>query len=419
MFRAVSMARSRLLISSANAPVPFTVFFASSLRYLHFLPCSLQFLAFFSATARNPSYRRRRRKSNISGPLPPDQSQIDAAIAQLPPRFTSLDLSAYLASIADPLLCVPLLLHSTQHRPRLFRSDNDDAAAAAPFLTAVNRLGAARLYREMDSAASLAFSFPCLSLPEPFFNSLIHFYAEARWVTKAIGVFKRMRRSSAYGARPTSRTFDLLFTAILGHPGADSYIHHLYMDALRSLFRQMLDSGVAPDVFALNSMIKGYVLSLHLNDALRIFHQMVPIYGVEPDEHTYSYLIHGLCAQGRTRNAKELYTEVRVKGLVPTKRACNSLVSALALAGEVDEAVAAMWEAVGMRRAPDFMTCRTVVQEICERRRPGDAAELLREMMGKEVIDGRCYWELLYGVRQGDGCGNERHWHRFHAEEDG
>lgn len=162
----------------------------------------------------------------------------------------------------------------------------------------------------------------------------------------------------------------------------------------------MVGSDVAPDIYALNAMIKGYVLSLHLNDALRIFHQMEPIYGVEPDDHTYSYLVHGLCSQGRTLNAKELYVEMRGKGLVPTARACNSLVSVLAMAGEVEEAVAAMWEGVGMRRRPDFITCRTVVEEICRQQKVGDAVVLLRELRQKEVIDGQCYKELLTGLRE-------------------
>ncbi|KAI0515541.1 hypothetical protein KFK09_008206 [Dendrobium nobile] len=341
------------------------------------------------------STRGRRRKKKGTGDLPPpDQSQISTAIASLPPRFTPSDLSGAIASLPDPRLCIPLL-HSTLHRLNLLR--HGDSAASYPFLTAVKRLGTARLYREMDSVVSLAFSFSSLSLPENFFNTLIHFYSEARWISKAIGIYKIMR-SSKTAARPTARTFNLLFAAILGHRGANSYVHHLYMDALRSLFRQMVGSGVAPDIYALNAMIKGYVLSLHVNDALRIFHQMVPIYGVEPDEHSYSYLVHGLCSQGRTLNARELYVEMRGKGLVPTGRACNSLVSVLAMAGEVDEAVAAMWEGVGMRRCPDFITCRTVVEEICRQQRAGNAVVLLREMRQKEVINGQCYKKLLTGI---------------------
>lgn len=165
----------------------------------------------------------------------------------------------------------------------------------------------------------------------------------------------------------------------------------------------MVESDVRPDVHALNAMIKGYVLSLHLNDALRVFHQMGNVYGVEPDENSYSYLVHGLCSQGRTRNAMEMFGEMRGKGLVMTARAWNSLVCALAMGGEVEEAVGVMWEGVGMRRWPDFVTCRTVVEEMSRRGGAGDAAVLLREMRGKEVIDGKWYNVLLKGLEE-DHC---------------
>ncbi|XP_020590285.1 pentatricopeptide repeat-containing protein At2g27800, mitochondrial-like [Phalaenopsis equestris] len=388
MIRALRSLRSPFFSSS---PLPFSLlkFRCRNLISPHSSDPTNPTIPF--STTRISTHGLRRRKKNFRDP-PPDQSQISAAVASLPPRFTSSDLSAAIARLHDLRLCIPLL-HCSLHRPNLVR--HGDSTAFSPFLIAVKRLGTAHLYREMDSAASLAFSIS--SLPEAFFNALIHFYSEARWVSKAIGVYKIMR-SSRSAAQPTTRTFHLLFNAILGHRGANSYIHHLYMDALRSLFRQMVGSGVAPDIYALNAMIKGYVLSLHLNDALRIFHQMVPIYGVVPDEHTYSYLVHGLCSQGRTRNAKELYVEMREKRLVPTTRACNSLVSVLSMAGEVEEAEAVMWEGVGMGRCPDFITCRTVVEEICRQGRAGDAVVLLREMRQKEVIDGRFYKELLAGL---------------------
>ena len=73
----------------------------------------------------------------------------------------------------------------------------------------------------------------------------------------------------------------------------------------------MVNNEVEPDVFALNSMIKGYVLSLHVNDALKIFHQMGMVYNCQANSFSYDYLIHGMCAQSRTHNARELCTEMK------------------------------------------------------------------------------------------------------------
>ncbi|KAG1346581.1 pentatricopeptide repeat-containing protein, mitochondrial [Cocos nucifera] len=354
------------------------------------------------------SRRTPRSKRSKRAPPPVDQGQLDRAISELPARFTSADLAAALARHPDPRLCHELLLAALRH-PRFRRpaaAANDDDDHLSPFLITIKKLGAARLYREMDAIASLALSLPSLPLSEPFFNTIIYFYAEARMLSKAIYVYKRMRAAGDPAVHPTTRTYNLLFAALLGR-GANSYIHHVYMDSIRALFRQMLDSGVAPDVFALNSLIKGYASSLHLNDALRVFHQMVPVYGVEPDENTYSYLIHGLCAQGRTRNAGELWAEMRGKGLAPSGRAANSIVSALAMAGEVAEAVKIMWEVAWIGRAVDGITCRTLLEEICRQGRVGDAVRLLREMHEKELVDGRMYRELLHGIQ--DEFGDSLH----------
>ncbi|KAH6787557.1 Tetratricopeptide repeat superfamily protein, partial [Perilla frutescens var. hirtella] len=100
----------------------------------------------------------------------------------------------------------------------------------------------------------------------------------------------------------------------------------------------MVDDGIEPDIFCLNSMIKGYVLSLHVNDALRIFHQMGVMYECQPNSFSYDYLIHGLCAQGRTNNARELCDTMKKSGFVPSSKSYNSLVNSLALEGEIDEA---------------------------------------------------------------------------------
>jgi pentatricopeptide repeat protein len=56
----------------------------------------------------------------------------------------------------------------------------------------------------------------------------------------------------------------------------------MYMDNVSALFRKMLEEGTTPDTRTLNVLIKGYAQSLHLNDALRVFHQMRPLYGCEP-----------------------------------------------------------------------------------------------------------------------------------------
>eukprot|EP00268_Persea_americana_P015162 TRINITY_DN16877_c0_g1_i3.p2 TRINITY_DN16877_c0_g1~~TRINITY_DN16877_c0_g1_i3.p2 ORF type:complete len:153 (+),score=40.54 TRINITY_DN16877_c0_g1_i3:772-1230(+) len=151
----------------------------------------------------------------------------------------------------------------------------------------------------------------------------------------------------------------------------------------------MVDDGLEPDVFSLNAMIKGYVLSLHVNDALRIFHQMGAVYKCLPNAFSYDYLVHGLCAQGRSMNAQELYGEMKSKGFVPSRKAYNSLVNCLAIGGEVDEAVWILWEMEEMKQAVDSITYQTVVDALGRQGRVEEAVRLLRQLREKELLDGQ------------------------------
>ncbi|XP_010272260.1 PREDICTED: pentatricopeptide repeat-containing protein At2g27800, mitochondrial-like isoform X2 [Nelumbo nucifera] len=221
--------------------------------------------------------------------------------------------------------------------------------------------------------------------------------SEARKLSRAINVYKYMRRSKDSSCKPSVRTYNILFAALLGR-GSNTYINYMYMDTISCLFKQMVNDGIEPDIFSLNFMIKGYAQSLHVNDALRVFHQMGVVYNCLPNSHTYNYLIHGLCVQGRTVNAKELYEEMKNKGFVPSSKAYNSLVNCFAINGEIEEAEKILWEVAEKRVVIDFITYQTVLNEICRQGMIGKAMLLLNELQEKDLVDGHAYRKLLCGV---------------------
>ncbi|XP_038893505.1 pentatricopeptide repeat-containing protein At2g27800, mitochondrial-like [Benincasa hispida] len=353
-------------------------------------------LNFYSNRAPSRSFRRRaskRLKSSIKPTL--DDTQFQSAVSQIPPRFTSEELCNVISLQGDPLVCFELFNWASQ-QPR-FRHD------VSTYLITIKKLGEAKMYEEMDHVVNQVLSVPSIG-SETLYNTMIYFFTEARKLTRAINIFKHMQNNRNLNCRPSIRTYNLLFTAFLSR-GRNAYINHMYMETIRCLFRQMVnDDGIEPDIFTLNSMIKGYVLSLHINDALRIFHQMGVVYSCLPNSFSYDYLIHGLCAQGRTDNARELCNEMKEKGFVPSGISYNSIVNAMALNGEVEEAVNYLWEMIDNRRSPDFITYRTVLDEQCRQGRVGEATSLLRELQEKDLVDGHTYRKLLYVLE--DDYGN-------------
>ncbi|KAK7404684.1 hypothetical protein VNO78_05640 [Psophocarpus tetragonolobus] len=348
-----------------------------------------QFNSSYSTKGPSRSYRRRARKRLLKSSKPTlDQTQFQHAQSQLPPRFTPEELCNVIRRQGDPLVCLELF-HWASHQPR-FRHD------VSTFHVVINKLGAAKMYQEMDDIVSQLLAVPLIG-SEPLFNSVIYYFTQARKLTRAVNVFKHMKSSRNLNCsfRPSVKTYNILFAAFLGR-GSNSYINHVYMETIRCLFRQMVNDGVKPDIFSLNSMIKGYVLSLHVNDALRIFHQMGVVYDCQPNALTYDCLIHGLCAQGRTNNAKELCYEMKTKGFVPSSKSYNSLVNSLALGGEIEEAVHYLWEMTDKQKSPDFITYRTVLDEICRRGTIQEGMRFLQELQEKDLVDGYAYRKLLY-----------------------
>lgn len=340
----------------------------------------------YSTKPPSRSYRRRVRKRLLKALKPTlDEAQFQLAMSQLSPRFTPEELCNVITFQEDPLVCLELFNWASQ-QPR-FRHD------ANTYHITIQKLGAAQMYQEMDDVVNQVLAVP-LVCSEALYNTIIYYFTEARKLTRAVNIFNHMKSSRNLNCKPSIRTYNILFGALLSR-GSNSYINHAYMDTIRCLFKQMVNDGIQPDIFSLNSMIKGYVLSLHVNDALRIFHQMGVVYACKPNSFTYDYLIHGLCAQGRTKNAKEIYDEMKTEGLIPSSKSYNSLVNALALGGEVEEAVKFLWEMTENKRAADFITYRTVLDEICRQGRVQEAMRLLQQFQEKDLVDEHAYRKLL------------------------
>ncbi|XP_010417930.1 PREDICTED: pentatricopeptide repeat-containing protein At2g27800, mitochondrial-like isoform X2 [Camelina sativa] len=340
----------------------------------------------YSTSIPTRSLRRRisnRKKSSMKPVL--NESKFQETVSKLPPRFTPEELTDAITLEEDPFLCFHLFNWASQ-QPR-FKHEN------CSYHIAIRKLGAAKMYKEMDDIVNQVLSVRHIG-NENLYNSIIFYFTKAGKLIRAVNIFRHMVTSKNLECRPTIRTYHILFKALLGR-GNNSYTSHMYMETVRSLFRQMVDSGIEPDVFALNCLVKGYVLSLHVNDALRIFHQMSVVYSCQPNSFTYDYLIHGLCAQGRTINARELFNEMKGKGFVPNGKSYNSLVSALALSGEIDDAVNCLWEMIENGRLVDFITYRTLVDESCRNGKYNEATGLLEMLRDKKLVDRDSYEKLV------------------------
>jgi pentatricopeptide repeat protein len=97
---------------------------------------------------------------------------------------------------------------------------------------------------------------------------------------------------------------------------------------------------------------------------------------------------------------------MREKGLLPTEPACNAFVSALAMAGEAEDAERVMWEMARAGRVVDDITRRALVEELWRAGKQEDADRLAREMEEKGIVSARELRALLNYIHDDDGDEN-------------
>ncbi|KAJ6710983.1 hypothetical protein OIU74_011780 [Salix koriyanagi] len=76
----------------------------------------------------------------------------------------------------------------------------------------------------------------------------------------------------------------------------------------------MKASGVIPDTFVLNMIIKAYAKCLEVDEAVRVFREM-GLYGCEANAYSYGYLVKGLCGKERSGQGLGFYKEMKGKGV--------------------------------------------------------------------------------------------------------
>ncbi|KAH0858919.1 hypothetical protein HID58_087180 [Brassica napus] len=92
---------------------------------------------------------------------------------------------------------------------------------------------------------------------------------------------------------------------------------YVYLHAVRSLTKQMKSSGVIPDSFVLNLIIKAYAMCLEVDEAIRVFREK------------------GRVAQGQGLG---FYKAMRSKGMVPSGSSYIVLICSVAMERRLDEA---------------------------------------------------------------------------------
>lgn len=230
----------------------------------------------------------------------------------------------------------------------------------------------------------------------PLYNSIIRFCCARKFLfNRAFDVYKKMLKSE--DCKPTLETYTLLYNSLLRRFNKLN-VCYVYLHAVKSLTKQMKVSGVIPDVFVLNMIIKAYAKCLEVDEAIRIFREM-GLYGCEPNAYSYSYLVKGLCEKGRVGQGLGFYKQMKGKGLFPNGSTYMILICSLAMEHRFEDAIAVVSDMLGNSMSPDLLTYRTVLEGLCREGMSNKAFELLEEWKKKDGLMGeRNYKNMLNGL---------------------
>ncbi|GFQ00123.1 pentatricopeptide repeat-containing protein at3g25210 mitochondrial [Phtheirospermum japonicum] len=317
----------------------------------------------------------------------PLEKQFESWLQTLKPGFTESDVNDALRAQSDPDLALDIFRWTAQQRHYKHTHST--------YLAMIEIAVSGKRYRVAETLIEEVIAGACpASLP--LFNTMIKFCCGRKSLfNRAFDVYKKMLKSP--DAKPNLETYALLLNSLL-RKFDKLNVCYVYLHGVRSLSKQMKASGVIPDTFVLNMIIKAYSKCLEVDEAVRVFREM-GLYGCEPNAYTYSYLTKGLCEKGRVSQGLGFYREMRGKGLVPKGSTYLILICSLAMERMFEDAIGITFDMLGNSMSPDFLTYNTLLGEMCRDGKGDEAFELVEGFRKKDsFMNEKTYSSLLNGL---------------------
>ncbi|KAL6125805.1 hypothetical protein ACLB2K_073859 [Fragaria x ananassa] len=236
--------------------------------------------------------------------------------------------------------------------------------------------------RNLNVARNFLFSIEKRSngkvkLEDKFFNSLIRSYGAAGLFQEAVNVFKTMKSMGISASR-----------------GRTSMVRNVY-DEMLGMY------GVGPDTHTFNILIRGFCMSSMVDEGFWFFKEMER-FKCEPDVVTYNTLVDGLCRDGKVEIARNVVKGMRKRSegdlnqLNPNVVNYMTLIRGYCVRQEVDEALGVLEEMTSQGLKPNEITYNTLLKGVCEAKKLDKIKEILEgTMRGEGFTPDTCTFNTL------------------------
>ncbi|KAL8238667.1 hypothetical protein R6Q59_015234 [Mikania micrantha] len=233
-----------------------------------------------------------------------------------------------------------------------------------------------KLYRTNDGFALLGCCFRRAVVPDACtFNTLLDGLILEDRIVEAERLFKKLIKHKL--CEPDVVTYNTMIKGLCKFGNNVMAI---------GLLRLMDERGCEPDVVAYSTIIDSLCKVKMIDDAFKLFKEMVFDKGILPDVITYTSLIYGLCLSSRWDEVSKMLKEMKDERLSPDVKTFNVLVDAFCKEGKLDEAEAVISIMVERGKAPNIVTYNSLIDGYCMRGEMVKARTLLNSLMSKGLV---------------------------------
>ncbi|KAK2991483.1 hypothetical protein RJ640_016518 [Escallonia rubra] len=210
-----------------------------------------------------------------------------------------------------------------------------------------------------DKSGNLVFqclkdSYDDCSSSSAVFDLLVKSYSNLKMIDRALNTISLAKTN---GYMPSILSYNSVLDAMIRC--------HLSMDQAERLYQDIKISGVSPNVFTYNIMIRGFCGVGELERGLSLF-DLMERNGCLPNVVTYNTIINAYCKIGRVDEAYRYLNSMSVRNLEPTLISRNVIINGLCRAGRMNEASEVLQEIKRNGFVPDEVTYNTLVNGYCK-----------------------------------------------------
>ncbi|GMH02709.1 hypothetical protein Nepgr_004548 [Nepenthes gracilis] len=280
-----------------------------------------------------------------------------------------------------------------------------------------------------DVTGSWAFS--CLRDSYQNFNSssavfdlMVKSYSCLNMIDKALNT---IRLAKVHGFMPAVLSYNSVLDAVIKSQGPLLLAEEVYTDMRNSgispnvftynilirgccgagemrkglgFFALMERHGCLPNVVTFNTLMDAYCKLGRIDDVFTVFQAMRSKH-LEPNLITYNVLVNGLCREGRMKEANQVVDEMKWKGLVPDEVTYNTLVSGYCKEGSFHQALVLHAEMLTKGLSPNVITYTALINSMCKSGNLLRAMEFWEQMCARGLQPNeRTYTTLIDGFSQ-------------------